>query len=124
MLPEEQHMKAVKIDATERTISMIETDGTLTALQEAVGGYIEAGIYYPDGDVLYVDEEGLYKGHKNFIFVKTSDHGPRIFAGDAIIVGGDEEGNQTDVKVTLCDLENIEFIDEYEASGIAQVLGI
>lgn len=53
-------MRAIKIDATNRTITEVETDGKLESIYALIGcSIIEAGGRFTNGDCLFVDEEGL-----------------------------------------------------------------
>jgi hypothetical protein len=75
---------AILIDVAAREIREIENTG-LDALQAAVGGNIEAAYYWENGDVLFVDEEGLFKPQTNFFRVPMRDDQP--FAGNGVVVG-------------------------------------
>jgi len=116
-------MKAIRIDAKNQTISMIDIEKGLATLQEHVGGYIEAALYFPDGDVMYVNEEGLLNNPEHFQFWPKHK---RMFAGDGIIVGSDDEGNDIDTTLTIKDIEDacVEFVNQFEALIISRSLGI
>jgi len=77
-------MKAIKIDAAKRKVIEIEIIG-LTDMQEAVGGLIEVGHYFPGSpDVIYVDEEGLLKNPEHFFMIEGETE---MLAGNGLIVG-------------------------------------
>jgi hypothetical protein len=106
-------MRAIQIDVARRQLVEIEIPDTgdaaqLTALQQAVGGYIELAVSFPNGDVLLVDEEGQL-AHKQpapgWFAVKGARRGP--FAGNAIVTGSDDEGNTVAAKITLADLSSL-----------------
>jgi len=60
-------------------------------MSDAVGGYIE-GVGCPNGDVLYVNEEGLLIGLERNIGAMLLAQHPHL-VGDAIMVGPvDDEG--------------------------------
>jgi hypothetical protein len=77
-------MKAMLIDSAAREIREVEYS-TTADLQRFVGGWIEA-VYLglPNGDVLYVDEEGMFKPQTSFFMI----HGHAApIAGNGVIVG-------------------------------------
>ena len=77
-------MRELKIETN--SISVIDIDNELHALQDAVGGYIET-IGLKDGGVMIVDEEGMLKQYpRNDIASIISRH--HIY-GVALIVGAD-----------------------------------
>ena len=76
-------MKALFIDAAARTITVVEHAG-LPDLQRMVGGYIKTGWTWDTGDVLFVDEEGLFKPQANFFMVADN---PQPLAGNGVVVG-------------------------------------
>lgn len=79
-------MRAMKLAMN--SISVIDIENELHALQQAVGGYIET-IGLKDGGVMIVDEEGLLKQYpRNDLASLISGH--HIF-GTALIVGTDED---------------------------------
>jgi hypothetical protein len=56
-------MKAIFINAKEQTVSYVENKGQLEDLYLILGvNMVEIGKYYPNGDTLWVDEEGLLNG--------------------------------------------------------------
>lgn len=120
-------MKAIKLNAETRTIEMIDlqkgNDGYLAAMQEAVGGMIEATIRWP-GNILYVDEEGAYKPNDTFQFWPESDYGPRVFIGSGIIVGDDGEGGDCEPTLTIEQVEAMRFVDRAEALALCKRFGL
>jgi hypothetical protein len=86
-------MQAYLIDSTARTITAVEyKDGD--DLRAFLGGYLEAAWHSPAGDVLYVDEEGMYKAKDgSFMFEGRPDqplHGNGVIVGRELI---DNEGD-------------------------------
>jgi hypothetical protein len=61
-------------------------------LHRLIGGYLEVAHAWPTGDVLYVDEEGLFKSPHHWFRVEGA-HQP--FAGNGVVVGR-EIGNTAD----------------------------
>lgn len=75
-------MKVIIIDAEKKDVRVEDIENKLSELQKAVGGYIEIGYRFPNKDILYVDEEGLFKG---YLFGFEIDG--RKFVGNGIIAG-------------------------------------
>lgn len=100
-------IRAFFIDAKRHAI-LKGSVSSLAGMQLAVGGNIELGMRLSDGNVLYVDEEGLLKQPNDFILVDG-----RPFAGSGLVVGPtDEDGNDTDAQGTLESLcKRVEFVD-------------
>lgn len=100
-------MRAIFIDSTARTIEEIELpEGEaehLAELQKRVGGYIELATQFPNGDTLFVDEEGLFKENQQF-FVIIGGHQP--FAGNGVIVGPEVDERQSPAKTQLITIRN------------------
>jgi hypothetical protein len=105
-------MRAIIINAKERTITETDIDGSLTALQQIVGGLIEPVSQGLDGNHhCYVNEEGLLNGPQNFFMFKD---GHQPLAGNGVILsltdGGDEASctlplDWVKERVTFMDLE-------------------
>ena len=91
-------MRAIKIDAKNRTVEEIELDAkdTLKGMQTVVGGYIE--VAHDEGkNTLFVDEDGLNKNGNDF-FTYEGAHQP--FAGNGIFCGFNLNNGKT-VKCNL-----------------------
>ena len=118
-------MKAIKVNAETRTIEMVDlkNGNHLAQLQEAVGGYIEVAMRWP-GNVMYVDEEGMYKNYDTYQFWPESEYGPRLFVGSGIIVGDDGEGGSCDTTLTVQDIESMRFVGQMEALALAKRHGL
>ena len=91
-------MKAFLIDAAERQIREVEyvvspMESPLS-LQSHIGGFIETAYGWPDGDTLFVDEEGLLKPQLYFFRISTRPDQP--FAGNGIVVGRERTNRQGD----------------------------
>ena len=76
-------MKAIWIRSDERTITEVDYAG-LEDMKKLIGGWLELAKAWPDGDVLYVDEEGKVKGRKTF-FTVPGVHD--FLAGNGVVVG-------------------------------------
>lgn len=80
--------KCLFIDAFNKTITETTYD-QLGGLQKLIDGHIEVAFQWPNGDVLYVDEEGLYRKAHGFRFARRPD---QPLAGSGVIVGKEREG--------------------------------
>lgn len=97
-------MRAIYIDSDACKVTEIELpddDSQLSELQRLVGGNIEFAHEFPNGDVLFVDEEGLLKNPKHFFDVDAHQH----FAGNGVIVGPEIEGEPTPAQTLIEDLD-------------------
>lgn len=76
------------INANDKTITQAtyEVSG---GLQKLIDGFIEVAYTWPNGDVLFVDEEGLYRKVNGFRFRLRPD---QPLAGSGVIVGKEREG--------------------------------
>ena len=84
-----------------KTSEYREIDNTLEAMQEIVGGYIEC-VFLEGGAVMVCNEEGKLMGMQmNFPF--RGD----IIVGTVFVCGTDDEGDFTDVPITLEEWEEI-----------------
>lgn len=79
-------MRALKIEPN--SITVIDIENELRALQQAIGGYIET-VGLRDGGVMIVDEEGLLKQYPHNDLASYIS-GRHIY-GTALIVGTDED---------------------------------
>jgi hypothetical protein len=78
-------MKAIKIDATARTITEVQVDG-FEDIQKHIGcDTFSQGMHLPEGDMLWVDDCGWMTAKKAFTFMGN------VFAGNGVITGCDEE---------------------------------
>ena len=79
-------MRALKLEMN--SISIVDVDNDLKALQKAVGGHIET-VGLKDGSVMIVDEEGMLKQYQRNELASYIS-GTHIY-GTALIVGVDGE---------------------------------
>ena len=84
-------MRALKLEMN--SISIIDVDNDLKALQKAVGGRIET-VGLKDGGVMIVDEEGMLKQypHNDLASYISEKH----IYGTALIVGSDDSSDEFD----------------------------
>lgn len=98
-------MKAILIDSENKTITEVQLDNKtiLSSLQKHVGGYIEPSYHFPNRDVVYVNEEGLFLDNPPF-FVIDGYHQP--LAGNGIVVGS-KGPDSSDVKTSIEDVRKM-----------------
>jgi Domain of unknown function (DUF3846) len=103
-------MRAIIINAKDRTISETEIDGSLKSLQQIVGGFIEtvyAGL--DEGHHCYVNEEGLLNNPQCF-FMFRDGHQP--LAGNGVILASTDEGDEAPCSLPLEWVkERVRFMD-------------
>lgn len=96
-------MRAIKIDALNRTIIEIDING-YKDMQAAVEGCICLAFDYPDDKhSCYINDEGLLCSPQHF-FVSKFVRQP--FAGNGIIVGNTPTGNTKACTLKLDDVKN------------------
>lgn len=83
--------QAYLIDSTARTVEPV-TFETLADMHTLIGGDIEVACQWPNGDVLYVDEEGLLKPDRHFFSIP--ERRDQLLVGNGLLVGREEEGEQ------------------------------
>jgi hypothetical protein len=93
-------MRAIVIDSMMQTVKEadLSKEGTLTQMQTLVGGYIERAMTLPNGDDVFVNMEGLLHSPRHF-FTIVGGHQP--FAGNAVILNSNEDGDSTAAKSDL-----------------------
>lgn len=95
-------MQAYFIDAAARTVNQIETAGGLAEMYRLIGcELVQAVKIGNEGDALYVDEEGLLKPQAHLFHLMGHN-----IAGNGLIVGTDDEGNDVDARMNLDTIRN------------------
>lgn len=90
---------AILIDPYHRSVKSIEVSGRLESLQRAIGGCIQLATEFSDGDILYVDEEGLFT-HRLFFEIDGQS-----FPGRGLIVGS--QGGEYAIAPVKCRTEDV-----------------
>lgn len=94
-------MRALIIDPARQSLREGDMDTNLDSLQEAVGGSIELAYEFANGDVLYVNEDGISRAEEALQGKETPEwafwfeigaHQP--FAGRGLVVGAEDEHGQ------------------------------
>jgi hypothetical protein len=103
-------MRAIVINAEDRTITETEIDGSLETLQRIVGGMIEPVTQGLDGaHHCYVNEEGLLD-HPRHFFMFRGGHQP--LAGNGVILALTGEGEEAPCTLPLeWVAERVDFMD-------------
>jgi hypothetical protein len=83
--------KAYWIDSENKSITEVESS-SLADMRRHIGGHIEIAFLHPNGDVLYVDEEGLLKNPEHWF--RYSHRTDQPFAGNGLLVGREVEGDE------------------------------
>lgn len=99
-------MKAILINSTLQTVTEVTLNpkDTLGSMYKHLGvDMVEVATELPNQDVVFVDEEGLLKPVAYF-FAFEGAHQP--FAGNGIVVGGNDEGETVAAKSTLEDIKS------------------
>lgn len=96
-------MKAIKIDATEKTVTEVEYDGDYKTIYKLGGFDTFTVIDLGDGETLFIDDNGLLN-EENTKFFKLA--GPdykyaQPLAGNGVILGTDDEGESIATKLTV-----------------------
>lgn len=107
-------MRAILINPENRSIKEIQIEGGLDSMYKAMDcEVVEAPISFDNEDVLYCDEEGLFKPQKGGITMK--DWCMPIL-GKMLIVGTDEEGCDVDAVSRIRDVrKSIIWVSECDA---------
>ena len=86
-------MRAIVINAADRTVSEAQIDGSLKSLQQIVGGLIDP--VYPGLDGTdhhcYVNDEGLLNNPQHFFMLKD---GHQPLAGNGVILSTTHDGDE------------------------------
>jgi hypothetical protein len=97
--PERKSYLAILIDPYQRSVKSINVTNSVETLQEAIGGAIQLASEFDEGDILYVDDEGLFTHRLSFEIDGQS------FPGRGLIVGS--QGDEYDVAAVSCNVDDI-----------------
>jgi hypothetical protein len=105
-------MRAIAIDPFAGTVREIDTQTDYRSLQRLVGGDIEPAHQFPNGDVLYVNEDGIAAAEEAMAgradaarsgWFEMGLH--QAFAGPGVIVGAEDgEGVHGNAPTPLADV--------------------
>ncbi len=113
-------VKAIKIDAKNRCIEIVDLGPQLSDIYQLLECNIMTVAYpqtvEPTSDVIYVDDEGLFKPVDKIpgaFFIDIYPAQPLF--GHALIVGTDDEGGNADTTFTVEQVSDmVQFLDEEE----------
>jgi hypothetical protein len=107
-------MRALIVNAEDRTITETDIDTSLKTLQQIVGGLIEpVSQGLDDNHHCYVNEEGLLENPQHFFMFKD---GHQPLAGNGVILSLADDGNEAPCALPLDWVkERVTFMDLFEA---------
>ncbi len=115
-------MKAILINAYTRKISEVEVEAGDNELDSIYGHiecqYIETGMHLENGDVVFVDEEGMLKECNHFFYMLGA-HQP--FAGSGLIMGTKAGGDSADCNIDIDEVKSrVKFLSLNQAINFNQ----
>lgn len=95
--PEKKTIRAIYIDAVNRKVTEVEITPDFDTYYRLIGcNCITTGYCFPNGDILFVDDNGYLDAPKYFFRIPGIDYD---YAGNGLIVGTDPESDEeTDAK--------------------------
>lgn len=107
-------MKAYRIDAELGRITTVEVDDYRDILEQIECDVFSVALYLPNGDALFVDDEGLLKSDLQYGFTFNG----KGYVGNGLLLGGDAGGDSRDVMSTELEVaQAVEFLDEVTKIG-------
>jgi hypothetical protein len=108
-------MKAILIDPFAKEITEIEYDGNWQQIGKIIDCELFTTAGLSDGDTVFVDDEGLFKGETAFF---KHAHYPQPLAGKGLILGTDSEGDSISPQLTLLEHKaQIAFVIPLKING-------
>lgn len=105
-------MQAFLIDPANKAITTVELPDTgdkLPAIYKHLQCETFDAMYLPNGDSLYIDDEGLLKPQMHFFAVRGA---PQPYAGRGLVVGINAQGRSVSPSITLQQLTaNVKFVE-------------
>jgi hypothetical protein len=104
-------MKAILINATERSVKEVDIKGDLKSWYDQIGcDVVEVACYLPSSNMLLVDEEGMLKAPTHFF-----EFNKNVLAGNGLIVGTNDDGDTSSATLNVDDIMfNVKFYDKQE----------
>ena len=120
-------MKGILIDVENEQIKFVEVGKDIDAIYEQINCDCFTVINIENDDVIYVDDEGLFKLNEDskFFYLEGS-HQPIV--GNGLILGTDDEGDSVDAKSKLEDIKDritfltIQDMQESNSEWLSQFL--
>jgi len=97
--PEQNSYPAILIDPYQRSVKSIRVTNSVETLQEAIGGAIQLASEFDKGNILYVDDEGLFTHRLSFEIDGQS------FPGRGLIVGS--QADEYNLAAVSCNVDDI-----------------
>jgi hypothetical protein len=110
-------MRGILIDPWFKQVKEVECTGELDdmygLMSNMFGPKVSVfclGMTWPNGDTLYVDDEGLLKPGMRLFDIGRADG--QLLAGNGLILGSDAEGNSVAAKSLLVEIQSmVKFTD-------------
>jgi hypothetical protein len=98
-------MRAIFINAKDKVVQELQTDGSLEALQKFVDGYIEQVPYAKllGRDALFVNEEGLLRNDLTYGFYFDG----QPLRGNGVVIGHTEDGDTRSAATSAKEVEEL-----------------
>lgn len=106
-------MKAILIDTANQSISEVDIKGDLNSWYETIKcDVVEVAVRLDNGDMILVDEEGLWKSPTMYFTYNHAEYNNYPFAGNGLVIGSDGE-DTADAKSTVQEIaERVRFQDK------------
>lgn len=103
-------MKAILIDSFTQEVKQVEYNGDFNQINQLIGSECFCiGSYFENGDVVFVDDEGLLKDPTHFFVTSTY---PNPLAGRGLVVGTGKQGESKGCESTVEEIKkSIRFED-------------
>lgn len=98
-------MKMILIDAFNRKIRQIDREPKLETYYELIGCRTIDAVYLENQNVGYVDDEGLLSNPQHFFHIPGII--PYPLAGNMVIIGTDDQGNDVAPHISADDISPI-----------------
>ncbi len=114
-------MRAILIDPFNRVITEVDISDDFKEIYKFLTNdmvtvnIFTTGMIWDNRDILYVDDEGLFKNGNPFFDIGRADGQP--LAGMGIIMGCNDFGESVDVKVSLIEIQNLVRWTGFETGG-------
>jgi hypothetical protein len=113
-------MRAILIDAVEKTVTEIDMDGKLQSLYRLLGCNLVEAVELDDRHSLWVDEEGLMVENPGPFFAFKGGERPYPFKG--VILGDNHQtGSNTDAVVPLDVVQSVIEWPDVEFAGFEEI---
>ncbi len=115
-------MRAILIDPYKREITEVDISGDFMEIYKFLSNDMvkvstfTTGMTWDNRDILYVDDEGLFKNGSPFFDIGRADGQP--LAGMGIIMGGNSAGESVSVKASLKEIQELVRWTGYETAGV------